>query len=184
MTKTSTSPSPRGHASRDLSHRDVVEALLTASRALVGIAARSVASIEDDLTWVQHRALVWLAERGPSNVGSLAEALGIHASTATRLCDRLVDKSLIARDNPPDDRREVLVQLTPAGRSVIEVTTTARRRELDRLVSQLDPADRETIVSGMRLFTECAGELPDDAWQLGWVMTSPAHTNEATTTND
>jgi hypothetical protein len=53
----------------------MVDAALTASRALVGISARSLAAIESDVTLPQYRALVVLAERGEQTVSSLAEAL-------------------------------------------------------------------------------------------------------------
>ena len=48
------------------------DAVLVASRALVGIAARSLAAVEDTVTLVQYRALVLLASRGEMNVGTLA----------------------------------------------------------------------------------------------------------------
>ena len=67
---------------------------LLASRALVGVAARSLAGVEEQVTLVQYRALV-LLDAGPQNVGTLAKALGIHPSTATRLCDRLTTKGLV-----------------------------------------------------------------------------------------
>src|ERR1700738_3606732 len=73
------------------------DAVLMGSRALVGVAARSLAATEDTITLVQYRALVLLASRGDLNVGALAERLGVHQSTATRLCDRLVTKGLIER---------------------------------------------------------------------------------------
>jgi len=147
---------------------EVGQALVVASRALVGIAARSLAAIEGELTLVQYRALVWLAERGPSNVGALAEAVGIHPSTATRLCDRLADKHLIQRANPPGDRREVVLTLAPAGRAIIDSVTRMRHAEIDRLVAGLDATARADIINALQHFAAVAGELPDDAWQLGW----------------
>ena len=95
---------------------DAGGAALLASRALVGVAARSLASVEGTITLVQYRALVVLASEDVLNVGSLAEALGIHASTATRLCDRLSEKGLIDRKTSAESRREVVVGLTADGR--------------------------------------------------------------------
>ena len=57
-----------------------------------------------------------LASRGEMNVGTLANALGLHQSTATRLCDRLVGKGLVDRSHPAESRREVFVALTSAVR--------------------------------------------------------------------
>ena len=79
--------------------------LLAASRALVGVAARSLGAIEDSITLPQYRALVLLASRGEENVGVLADALAIHPSTATRLCDRLARKGLIERNTSAESRQ-------------------------------------------------------------------------------
>ena len=68
----------------------VVDSLMRASRALVAITARSLASVSDDVTLPQFRTLVVLAHGGPQTVTALAEHLGVHASTMTRMCTRLV----------------------------------------------------------------------------------------------
>ena len=86
---------------------DVVDAVLHASRVLVAVAARSLIGVDRDVTVPQFRALVVLAGRGPLNPGAFADALGVHPSTATRMCDRLVAKGLITRTVPPTNRREI-----------------------------------------------------------------------------
>jgi DNA-binding MarR family transcriptional regulator len=147
---------------------DATTAVLVASRALVGVAARSLAAIEDTITLVQYRALVLLASAGDLNVGSLAEALDIHQSTATRLCDRLATKGLIERTTSESSRREVFVALTPAGKALIRSVTARRRAEIDRIVSLLPPHQRALLAAALTMFAEAAGEIPDDAWKLGW----------------
>jgi DNA-binding MarR family transcriptional regulator len=88
-----------------------LEAALTTSRALVGIAARSMSHL-DDVTLSQYRALVVLAAHGPLRSGDLADHLGVHPSTLTRLVDRLAAKRLVSRSHP-SSRREVVVALEP-----------------------------------------------------------------------
>ena len=101
--------------------------MLTASRALVGVAARSLAVVDSEVTLPQYRALVVLASRGPRLVGELAEALGIHPSTATRLCDRLVAKKLVTRAPGRDNRRETTISLSVKGRRLVDRVTVLRR---------------------------------------------------------
>ena len=70
------------------SHRstvDLTEAVLTASRVLVAVAARSLAEHEGEVSLQQYRGLVVLASRGPQRPVDLAEALGVDPSTATPL---------------------------------------------------------------------------------------------------
>jgi DNA-binding MarR family transcriptional regulator len=140
---------------------------LLASRALVGVAARSLAGVEDQITLVQYRALV-LLDAGPQNVGTLAKALGIHPSTATRLCDRLVAKGLVERGTSSDSRREVSVLLSGKGRQLVHAVMTERRKALRRILRRLDPEARGALVEAFAAFGEAAGELPDQAWRLGW----------------
>jgi len=69
---------------------DLVDTVLAASRALVAVAARSLAAAGDEVTLPQYRALVVLAASGPQGTADLAAALAVNPSTATRMCDRLV----------------------------------------------------------------------------------------------
>jgi len=142
--------------------------ILTASRALVGIAARSLADLETDVTLQQYRALVLLAQFGEQRMTELANALAIHPSTTSRLCDRLAVKGLIERGQAADNRREVVVGLTVAGRAVIESVTKARRREIANIASKVPAGKRADLLHAFETFATAAGELPDDAWKLGW----------------
>ena len=144
-------------------------AVLVASRALVGIAARSLAAVEDTVTLVQYRTLVLLSSRGEMNVGSLADALGLHQSTATRLCDRLVNKGLVERSHPAESRREVFVALTPDGEGLVRAVNMRRRGEIGRIMGRMAPARRVRYWP-----TRSASSLPrpescpTTAWKLGW----------------
>src|ERR1700691_5608180 len=93
-----------------------VEAVLTASRALVALATMSLGAAAEDTTIAQYRALVVLASRGPQRMARLAAALAVTPSTAGRMCDRLVRKGLVRRHRDRSDRRAVQVSVTVAGR--------------------------------------------------------------------
>src|ERR1700691_2441211 len=73
---------------------ELVDAVLGSSRALVAVAARSLANLAEDVTLPQYRFLIELASRGPQRLADLATAVGVDRSTATRMCDRLVRKRL------------------------------------------------------------------------------------------
>src|SRR5688572_7163122 len=107
--------------------REDVDVALRASRALVGVTARSLAALPDDLTLPQFRVLVLLAQHETTFAGVLAEALGVHPSSVTRLVDRLESKGLVARHVNEHDRREIAVALTASGRAVVDDATAGRR---------------------------------------------------------
>jgi DNA-binding MarR family transcriptional regulator len=152
----------------DGSDDQVVDAVLAASRALVAVAARSVAEVDGALTLPQFRALVALGSRGPQNVGALADDLGVHPSTASRMCDRLAGRSLIARAPSPSSRREVIVRLSPAGRRLLRGVTIARRKAIGEVVGKVPPPQRPAMIAALQAFSDAAGEVPDQAWAVGW----------------
>lgn len=149
---------------------DLTEAVLTASRVLVAVAARSLAEHETEVSLQQYRALVVLASRGPVRPVDLADALGIDPSTATRLCDRLVAKRLIARRREVDDRREVQLVLSARGRRLVESVTERRREEIRRILSAVPLGERDDLVRALRAFGKAAGEIPDDRWPRSWEL--------------
>jgi DNA-binding MarR family transcriptional regulator len=158
---------------------EVVDALLSASRAMVALAARSLADLDADVTLPQFRALVVLAARGPQRAADVAAELRVNPSTGTRMCDRLVRKRLVRRTRIAGDRRVVRLTLTPAGRALVEEVTRRRRQELARIVSAIPAGSYGPLVQTLRAFTQAAGELPDDEWWLGWQDESGDEGDEA-----
>jgi DNA-binding MarR family transcriptional regulator len=149
-------------------HGQVVDALLAASRALVAIAARSVADQDAEVTLPQFRALVVLASRGPQRVMDVSGELGVDPSTGTRLCDRLVRKGLVRRQRSMADRRVVRVALTPAGRSLVDRVTMRRRDELTRIVAAMPDEWSIEVVQSLHAFSAATGEVPEGQWWMGW----------------
>ncbi len=147
---------------------DLIDAVLGASRALVAVAARSLADLAEDVTLAQYRALVELAARGPQRPADLASALGVDPSTATRMCDRLVRKQLVQRRRISADRRGVRISLTGAGRALVEEVTRRRRTEIAQIVRRMPRADRASALRALRVFADAAGEVPEQDWSLGW----------------
>lgn len=147
---------------------ELVDAVLRASRTLVGVAARSLATVAEDVTLAQYRVLIELASRGPQRVADLATALTVDRSTATRMCDRLVRKRLVARRRATDDRRVVRISLTAAGAHLVTEVSRRRRAEIQRIVRRMPSSHRPLVVEALQAFSRAAGEVPEQDWSLGW----------------
>ncbi|HJQ01110.1 MAG TPA: MarR family transcriptional regulator [Jatrophihabitans sp.] len=148
---------------------DQVDAVLAASRVLVAVSAASIAAIDETVTLPQLRALTAVASRGTMNSATLAEALGVHASSATRICDRLVSAGLLGRRDDPADRRHLQLYLTEAGRQLVEAVTRRRRDSIARILSNVPAADREAMAATFERFAAAGGEpRPNDLWTMGW----------------
>jgi DNA-binding MarR family transcriptional regulator len=160
---------------QDLPTDDQVEAVLSASRVLVAVSAASVAAVDDTVTLPQLRALIAVASRGTMNSAALAEALGVHASSVTRICDRLVGAGLLDRREDPVDRRHLQLDLTTTGRQLVDAIMRRRRASIKGILSNIPAADREAMASTFERFAAAAGGEPrhSDLWTMGW-QTPPA----------
>jgi DNA-binding MarR family transcriptional regulator len=149
----------------------VTSAVLTASRLLVAVSARSLAAVEDSVTLPQFRMLVILDGHGPVKLASLAELLAVNPSTALRMVERLSTAGLVDRQVNPEVRREISLQLTESGRRVVADVTSRRREEIARVVTRLEPAQRLALIEALAAFAEAGGEQPVTGIEripLGW----------------
>jgi DNA-binding MarR family transcriptional regulator len=147
-----------GRRDADDSVDAITDAVLTASRLLVAISARSIADVDETLTIPQFRTLVILSTRGPVNLATLAGLLDVQPSTTGRMVDRLVGAGLIDRRQNPDSRRELVVELTASGRTTVAKVTAGRRRALADIVQDMPDADRHGLVRALTAFTRAGGE--------------------------
>jgi DNA-binding MarR family transcriptional regulator len=148
---------------------DQIDAVLRASRALVGIAAASIAAVDDNVTVPQWRVLVMVDTRGPLNLAAVAAGLGVNASNASRICDRLVRAGLLDRQDSPDDRRNITLNLTDAGRRLVNKVIRHRRRAITQVLRGMGPDDRELLTTAFDRFAAAAGEpTAYDAVALIW----------------
>jgi DNA-binding MarR family transcriptional regulator len=151
----------------------VTSAVVTASRLLVAVAARSLAAVEDAVTLPQFRLMVVLGTRGELKLAAVAEHLAVNPSTALRMVERLEAAGMVSRTVNPAVRREVIVGLTDAGRRVVDDVTARRRAEIATIVARLSPAERGRLVDALRAFAEAGEEpsvdpAPGELALLGW----------------
>jgi DNA-binding MarR family transcriptional regulator len=138
---------------------------MRASRALVGIAAESIAEVEDLVTVPQLRVLVMVATRGPLNLAAVASGLDVSASNASRICDRLMRAGFLDRREDPVDRRNVTLTLTEAGQGLVNQVNRHRRTAIQRVLRNMEPREREQLAGALDHFATAAGE-PDGDMQL------------------
>jgi len=153
---------------------------MLAARALVGISARSLVDVDDLVTPPQLRVLVMIASRGPLNLGAVARGLGVHPSNATRACDRLVVAGLLDRRDDPADRRNLLLQLTEEGRTLVDQIMDRRRHAIAEVLARMPALQRTALIPVLVTFAEAAGEMDDEhLWSLGWTTAADRDSAEA-----
>ena len=139
-----------------------IDAVLVAARVLVAVSAGSVATVEDRVALPQLQVLVMIASRGPQNLQSVAEGLGVHPSNATRACDKLVEAHLLHRSDDPADRRNLILRLTESGRQLVHTVMENRRVAIAAILAKMRVQHRSSLVAPR--FSMSSSRAAADSW--------------------
>ncbi len=129
-----------------------------ATRVLAGVALRSLDVLDGVVTRAQFRLLAVLADLGRFRSAQVARALGLDASTVTRLADRMVAAGHVIRGGDPAHRSVVTLELTASGQDLVATVAAARERELRRLLDALPPDSRQAVTSALRQLVRASGD--------------------------
>ena len=83
--------------------------------------------------------------QGPMTQGALADHIGTHAASVSRLIDGLEEKGLVRRVGDSKDRRRIAVQLTAKGSAWYEKTHAAPMSQLHAVMSRLNRAEQAEL---------------------------------------
>jgi DNA-binding MarR family transcriptional regulator len=90
-------------------------------------------------------ALGYLRDRGPLKAGQLGERLGLTTGSITALVDRLERVGYAHRLRHPTDRRSVLVELTPAGRTEVGTLFALLASKVDAALEGMTAREQNAI---------------------------------------
>lgn len=99
-----------------------------------------------DITPGQLGVMVIVRANEGMNQQRLANALGIDRSTMSGVLDALERRRLIARKPSPRDRRSHALELTAAGRDMLEELLPAHRAHEARIAAGLDAGERRDLL--------------------------------------
>ncbi|HTT55180.1 MAG TPA: MarR family transcriptional regulator [Streptosporangiaceae bacterium] len=150
-------PAAAGQAGPELP-AETIETLQATTRVLAGVALRSVDVLNGVVTLPQFRMLAVLADLGRARSSQVARALGLEASTVTRLADRMVTAGHVRRGREAGHRGVVTLELTASGQDLVSQVAAWRTRELARIFRQLPPAARNQVTAVLRQLVAAAGE--------------------------
>lgn len=105
---------------------------------------------QGSLSLVQLIVLTVLEGHGPLSMSRLAETLDVSDASATGIVDRMEKRGLVERGDDPNDRRVVLVRLTPQGAGIFREHQQLRRGRLARLVDRLSDDELAALLLGLR----------------------------------
>ena len=108
---------------------------------------------EFDLDWSEYKLLSLLTREGEvyrSSPGKLARIMELSSGAMTNRLDRLEQSGFVRRLPDPDDRRGILVELTPEGKRVYEDAVGAQGRKESLVASALSVPEKKQLNALLR----------------------------------
>lgn len=117
-----------------------------------------------DLTAQQYNLLRLLrAAPEPVPTLALAERLVSRAPDITRMLDKLEERKLLTRTRSTEDRRAVLVKITPAGLALLDRIAGPLRECHERQLGHLSATELKSLVALLKA-VRAPHEPPGSAW--------------------
>jgi DNA-binding MarR family transcriptional regulator len=94
----------------------------------------------EDLTPDQYQALLAIrasSANGKLSIRDLAEQLQVRHHSTVGIVDQLVFRAAVVREVAPDDRRKILLSLTPKGEELVQRLAPPHHKELSRLCPEM-----------------------------------------------
>lgn len=115
-----------------------------------------------DLTGPQWRVLRKLAEAGPEGLtaGQVCGHLGVTGGNMTGIMDKLEAAGLVRRDPHPEDRRALLLKLTPSGEALYGEIKPAYEARVAEVLSLLTDDEKLEMLESLERLAQLAGSEP------------------------
>jgi MarR family transcriptional regulator, lower aerobic nicotinate degradation pathway regulator len=108
------------------------------------------AHVIPEVTTTQFAALAKLLELGPVSQNQLGRATAMDAATIKGVVGRLVNRRLVQTVPSPEDRRRLVVDLTPEGRELAADLTARGPEASRRTLEPLSAVERRRLLALLR----------------------------------
>lgn len=129
----------------------------------LGFGRAGRATVVGRLGLSHHMALHPILRGGPLAQRDIAEAFGVTPARVTGVLDDLERAGAVRRERNREDRREVLVRVTPAGRALHAEFHRAMFRQLSGLFRGLNDDELQSLRALLRRLAEAHGRPPRSA---------------------
>ncbi len=102
----------------------------------------------------QLRTLAYLHRNPGSCLFRLADHLGVTRPTASAIVERLVRRGMVARAENPEERRQVVLELTPLGTRHFHRARQSTQLWMAQTLSRLDTSRLRQILQAIHLLQE------------------------------
>ena len=116
---------------------------------------------ELDLTYAQSQVLYYVGDHPGCHMGDVAKAFGVTLPAVTHIVDRLEQKEFLLRGDHPADRRIYVLDLTRAGKSLVDELQAMRLRGMGGVLARMSVNDRRRVVVGLEALVDAASSESD-----------------------
>jgi MarR family transcriptional regulator, organic hydroperoxide resistance regulator len=119
--------------------------------------------IDLNLSIAQLKSLLFIASKGKTNFKKIAEALGVTPPNITGIIDRLVEQDLVSRNENPEDRRVMLLELTEKGQELLFNLRERRVAYMRQVLVRMNAEELNSLSIGLSALIKAAsGEKLDN----------------------
>src|SRR5213083_3556729 len=122
---------------------------------------------EIDLTYAQSQVLFHVAEHPDCHMGEVAKAFRVTLPAVTHIVDRLEQKEFLLRGDHPADRRIYVLDLTRAGKSLVDELQAMRLRGMGGVLARMSVNDRRRVDVGLEALVDAASSESDGTAKPG-----------------
>jgi MarR family transcriptional regulator, organic hydroperoxide resistance regulator len=132
--------------------------LVSVSARLNRLYGRVLGQLDPPLTFRQHRLLRRIDE-GHTSMAALAAFGNLTVPTVSESVEGLVRRGLLNRQENPQNRRSILLTLTPAGREAKEAGDAVLATASDRLLRAVPEEHRQVLHESLAAVFDAATEV-------------------------
>jgi len=123
--------------------------------------------VESGLCLSDFAALEMLLHKGPLTISEIQAKVPLASGSMTAAVDRIEKKGFIVRKTTPEDRRARLLELTPAGKRVVESAFKKHAQDLEAVMSVLSDEEKRQMYALVKKLGLFAAESSRDREGLG-----------------
>jgi DNA-binding MarR family transcriptional regulator len=146
----------------DTAGLEVIGRILFLAKHLQNRIADRLGLLDLDLWAFDVLATLW--EQGPPyhlSPTELCKSAVLSSGAMTNRLDRLEGAELVARQPDPNDRRSLIIELTPTGKALVDQAISARLDEANEATAALTESERQDLVRLLRKLLAAVERGPD-----------------------
>jgi DNA-binding MarR family transcriptional regulator len=112
--------------------------------------------LELNLTIPQLKTLFFINFKGVTNFKEVAGALGVTPPNITGIIDHLVERGLVNREENPQNRRMIMLNLTKTGKALLAELIERKTAHLSAILEDLSPEELSIVIQGLSILNAAA----------------------------